>query len=174
MSTRDENEIVTEPIQTGTTNRPALNRPQSRASSRSRRSRPSSLSRAISGAHLDDHSYYNYHEHGSDFNSESDIEEKVPEENAGTVGRGRRAGESEESESTLDGEKVDEADEEIPENRDGILDERDLEAQPPRLEKRATTKSVRDPNIVSTIHFPRRGYRRVGVDNEIGFVGRSR
>ena len=124
-----------EPIGTAASAQSRGSRP---CSSRSRNSsnRPH-LHHAVSGRHLDDHSLY----HASDdvlakeeresVDDESDYAEHVAEE---------------------DDEKVEEKDgtEETSEARQGIPNERDLEAP---LEKKQTTKSAKDPNLV-LLAFP--------------------
>ena len=108
-----------------------------RGGSRSTRSRNSSTSRpqlqhVVSGRHLDDHSLYHPHdnvsaaEEGEWIEDESDYSEQVVKD--------------ENKEAEEDGT------EETSEVRGGILTERDLEAPP--LERKQTSKSVKDPNLV--------------------------
>ncbi len=99
---------------------------------RSPRSRNSSTSRpqlqhVVSGRHLDDYSLYNGTEgEGAAIEDESDYSEQVAKD---------------------ENEKAEEDGiEETSEVRGGILTERDLEAPP--LEKRQTSKSAKDPNLV--------------------------
>ena len=98
---------------------------------RSSRSRNSSTSRpqlqhVVSGWHLDDHSVYHSNDEHESIEDESDYSEKVVKD------------ENEKAEN--DGI------EETSEVRGGILTERDIEAPP--LEKRQTSKSAKDPNLV--------------------------
>ena len=113
-------------------------------SRRSRASRPSSpapLTRLVSGNYLDDHAQYyghRYHEeheeaveHDEDSSDETDLTEK----------------ETQDTEEDIQGSSEDI----VPEVRDGIEDERDVEAGP-KLEETRTSKSgrsTRDPNLVT-------------------------
>lgn len=98
-------------------------------------SRPSSphLHRFFSAQHLDDQSLYHVDhdiQHEDDSSStESDLSQQVTEkDDEDTRKQGR---------------------DEIDEERMGVVNERDLEAVMPSLEKRQTTRSVKDPNLVS-------------------------
>ncbi|KAK5149049.1 hypothetical protein LTR04_000147 [Oleoguttula sp. CCFEE 6159] len=124
---------MTEPI------RPARSRTATteRKRSRSRSSRPSSphLQRFFSAQHLDDHGYY-HHEHAA---GESEAElDHYSSDTLETL-----------DSSENDNEKEEEQQGSVPEVRDGIPDERDAELGRPQLEKKQTTRSVRDPNLVS-------------------------
>jgi len=135
-------ETVTEPIRTGRTTKST---PRSITSSRSR-SRPSRRSsphlRRINTSHyIDDHNVYD-HEHAAT----SDEEEAEGEEEEEQL-------ESQGSQQTSDSElkeKEEEA-EPVSEIRDGIPDERDrdLEEGRPKLDKKTTTRSIKDPNLVT-------------------------
>jgi hypothetical protein len=95
------------------------------------------LERLYSAQHLDDHSYYHHDEHGgytrddSESTLASDVAEQQQEEDDAEA---RRAGQ-----------------EETAEVRDGISDERDLEARGAPLRKTTTTRSVKDEYWVSTL-----------------------
>lgn len=104
---------------------------QSRGS-RSRRNSPH-LHRIAS--HLDDHSGY-VHEHSAGHSESEDEPLEEAESNDAAFDSQESYGEKEK-------------DEEVPEVRDGILDERDVEDQAPPLERKATSKSVKDPNLVT-------------------------
>ncbi|KAI9819254.1 MAG: hypothetical protein M1827_007410 [Pycnora praestabilis] len=108
---------------------PELSQTQTGTSPRSRPSRPSTpkLPRLVSAQHLDDQPV-NHHEHGA----KDDADHTSVTSDAFT--------ESEEF-----GEKEQGENEEV---RDGIANERDLEAGPP-LEEKQTTRSVKDPNLVT-------------------------
>lgn len=128
----------TEPIRIGRTTRTGtfssrLSRSQSQKSRDSRSRRNSAHIHRIA-SHLDDHSGYvhDYAAGHSDEEEEESMEE--PDE---------MALDSQESY----GEK--EKEEEVPEVRDGIKDMRDVEDQAPKLERRATSKSIKDPNLVT-------------------------
>jgi len=104
--------------------------PRSSGSRNSSKNRPQ-LHNVVSGRHLDDHSTYHGHdeltpkEEGQWVEDDSDYSEQV------------RKDENEKAEE--DGTR------ETSEVRGGILTERDLEAP---LERKQTTKSIRDPNLV--------------------------
>lgn len=122
-----------EPIRTAASGR---SRPSRAQSFRSQSSRPSSnLHRILSGQHLDDASVYHHdHDHESDNEEENtystDSLEEVTEKEDNA--KAREAGA-----------------EEVPEVRQGIPDCRDLEAGRPKLEKKQTSRSIKDPNLVS-------------------------
>ena len=128
--------------------RPSLSR------SRSRASRPASphLRRFYSGHYLDDASTY-HHDHAaghddSDEEVQYEEEEAEPAESSSTVSREK----SEEDEEKEKEEK--EEPDTIPEIAGGLPNQRDLESgqppygQPP-LVKRETTRSIKDPNLVT-------------------------
>lgn len=117
----------------------------SRRSGASRPSSPAPLTRLVSGNYLDDQSQYQGHryheehhdeheeavEHDEDSSDETDLTEK----------------DTQDTEEDLQGssESI------VPEVRDGIEDQRDVEAGP-KLEKSRTSKSgrsTRDPNLVT-------------------------
>lgn len=111
----------------------------SRASSRASRASQPRITRLLSGNHLDDHGHYHHHAHEADaesFGSESDDSSSTEEESTDTQGIP---------------EKPDTG-EIVPEVRDGIVDERDVEATADtKLEKSRTARSARsarDPNLV--------------------------
>lgn len=116
--------------------RSANSRPNSRASSPN-----PPLNRLISGRHLDDHPLYHGHSYHRDPNEEaledstSDDDEELTEKDTNETGD-IEPGSSEDI---------------VSEVRDGIEDQRDVEAGP-KLEKSRTTRSgrsARDPNLVS-------------------------
>ena len=107
---------------------------------KSRRPTGAPLERLYSGQHLDDHSYYHHNDH--DQNSEDDglntlaIEEK-------REGRNKDDGPAERKGPGS-----------VPELRNGVPGERDLEDGPLSLAKQTTTRSVVKPeNLVSTSFF---------------------
>lgn len=110
------------------TRRPQLGRP-----------RPSSphLHRFFSAQHLDDQSVYHAdHDIYSEDESSStgyDLSEQVTEKD--------------------DEETREHGRDEIDEERMGVRNTRDLEAGRPPLEKRPTTRSVKDPNLVRRYHI---------------------
>lgn len=101
----------------------------------SRASSPPGLTRYVSGHYIDDQAQYHdhrYHYHEKD-------EEAIEDENGSL--------DTEETEDVSEGssESI------VPEVRDGIEDERDVEAGP-KLEREKTSRSrrsVRDPNLVT-------------------------
>lgn len=110
---------------------------RSRAQSfRSQSTRPNgNLHRIFSGQHLDDVSVYHH-----DYDHERDNDDQHTPSN-------------DSSEETM--EKQDDAEareagmEEVPEVRQGVKDSRDLEVGRPTLEKKHTSRSIKDPNLVS-------------------------
>jgi hypothetical protein len=112
----------------------------SRASSRASSSQPG-LSRPISGRHLDDHaSYHGHGYHGEPQNEEVLYDDDSSDETDLTEKDTNETGIEPESSGDI-----------VPEVRDGIEDQRDVEAGP-KLEKSKTTrsgKSARDPNLVT-------------------------
>ena len=82
------------------------------------------LDRLYSAQHLDDHSLY----HGGYHDDHDEGESEYDEDDAESV-------------KSLDGEGLNEV-------RDGIPDEKDLEAPP--ISRKSTSKSKKDPNIVLT------------------------
>lgn len=107
---------------------------------RSQTRRPNAnLHRILSGQHLDDVSVYHYdHNHESDddedehTSSSTDLSEEVTEKEDNVEARAAGT-------------------EEVPEVRQGIPGSRDIEAGRPKLEKRRTSRSIKDPNLVSTL-----------------------
>lgn len=128
--------------------RPALSRRNTAgaASRRSGGSRPSSpplLSRLVSGNHLDDHSQYQGHHYHQEVHEEALHDEDSSDETTETDL-------SEKGSNTDEGKESNE-DEIVPDVRDGIEDQRDLEAGP-NLEKSKSGKSgrsARDPTLVT-------------------------
>jgi hypothetical protein len=113
----------------------------SRRSRASHSSSPAPLTRLVSGNYLDDQSQYQGHryheeheeavEHDEDSSDETDLTEK----------------DTQDTEEDLQGSR----ESIVPEVRDGIEDQRDVEAGP-KLEKSRTSKSgrsTRDPNLVT-------------------------
>ena len=120
-----------EPIKTAASANSRRCGPRSTRSQNSSASRPQ-LQHVVSGRHLDDHSLYHPHddvsveEEGEWVEDESDYSEQVAKD---------------------ENEKAEEDGiEETSEVRGGILTERDLE--PPPLERKQTSRSVKDPNLV--------------------------
>ncbi|KAK4987671.1 hypothetical protein LTR66_007535 [Elasticomyces elasticus] len=136
---------MAEPLRTG---REQQRRTLSRTTSQRRRSRSrplrtssSDLQRIYSaGHHLDDHSVY-HHDHAAG-ESDTDTESEVLEE---------KASDSSRISDSAPGEKAEEEeeDETIPEILDGLPAEQDVEVQRPPLQKRITTRSIKDPNLVT-------------------------
>lgn len=112
--------------------RPSRSRATSRArtQSRSRSRRRPSLDRVFSARHIDDQSVY-HAESEHDARSEDVTDDSDDDE--GVLGREKTETDTEE---------------EARENRDGIQNEKDVETPRPKLEKKQTTRSVKDPNIV--------------------------
>lgn len=119
-----------EPIPTTATTRSRPSRPQS-THSESGSGKRSQLRHDFSGQHLDDHSTY----HGNDDVPDRDDEKYVEDESDYS----EQVNKDENRDAEEDGVY------ETSEVRGGILTERDLEAP---LEKKQTTRSVRDPNLV--------------------------
>ncbi|MCJ1404435.1 hypothetical protein MMC11_007660 [Xylographa trunciseda] len=94
---------------------------------RSNRSRAPRLNRILSGQHLDDHSHYHHHDFESDRDDSSDSEDTLNEN-------------EKDSEDPLE-QKGDVS--------KGIGNEQDLEAGGTQLEKKKTSRSVKDPNLVT-------------------------
>ncbi|KAE9371183.1 MFS multidrug transporter-like protein [Stipitochalara longipes BDJ] len=110
----------------------------SRRSGTSRPPSPAPLTRYVSGNYIDDQAQY--HDHS--YRNEKESEEALDLED-GSVN----------TEDTRDVEEISEGSSEsiVPEVRDGIEDERDVEAGP-KLERSKSTKSrrsIRDPNLVT-------------------------
>jgi hypothetical protein len=108
----------------------------SRRSAGSRPPSPPGLARLVSGTHLDDHSQYHGHNyHGNPYedavedDSSDDTELTEKETNTTELEQGS-------------------SEEIVPEVRNGIEDQRDVEAGP-KLEKSKSSRSARDPNIVA-------------------------
>lgn len=127
----------------------------SRTRSRSRPSRPSSppLHRILSNQFPDDHSVY-HHENGEGVHVDTDVESLHKTET-----ERRRAELEDESDSAADEAELSEKDgvthevngeTTILEIRNGIVDERDVEAQPAQLEKKKSSRSIKDPNLVGS------------------------
>ena len=113
-------------------------RAASRASSRASSPHPG-LSRLISGQHLDDHASYHghgYHRERPDGEAEDDEDDSSDDTDL-TEKDTHETGIEQESSGDI-----------VPEVRDGIEDQRDVEAGP-RLEKSRTSRSARDPNLVT-------------------------
>ena len=92
------------------------------------------IQRVFSAQHLDDVSHYHGGDHDSNY-QHSDIETEYSDEH-----------------EQVTNEDYDEAarkgEDEVPEVRMGVRDTRDLEAN---LEKKPTTRSIKDPNLVCVI-----------------------
>jgi hypothetical protein len=124
----------------------------SRTRSLSRSSRPARppLHQLLSTQFPDDHSVY-HHEDDEGVHTRSDAASQH------TAARRRRdaAGDDSDSSSEADSSKDDEVaptgseETKVEEVRDGIPDEHDVEAQTPQLEKKKSSRSVKDPNLVS-------------------------
>ncbi len=114
-----------EEIKTNTSAREARSRSQSAISEAS--ARQPRLSRVFSAQHLDDHS--DYHSHGEHYNQQLE-----PTSN-------------DDSDSAEEGEREKDRETDNGELRDGITNERDVEAP---LEKTKSSRSIKDPNLVST------------------------
>ena len=117
----------------------------SRRSGNSRASSPNpGLSRLISGRHLDDHAQY----HGAGYRGEQH-DDAVFDDDDDDDDDSSDGADLTEKDTDDTGEVGPESSGEIvSEVRDGIEDERDLEAGP-KLEKSRTTRSARDPNLVT-------------------------
>jgi hypothetical protein len=101
------------------------------------------LDQIISGTHLDDHSQYRGHHYHRDTEAIEDDDDSAD---------GAYLTEQE-TEDTTDLEQ-NSSGEVIPEIRDGIVDDRDVEAgeklgKTRTLKSRKSSKSIRDPNLVS-------------------------
>ena len=94
---------------------------------RSNQSRPQRLSRILSGQHLDDHSHYHHHDFEGDGDYSSDSEDTLNENEKDPQDPAEQKGE-------------------VPE---GAASQQDLEAGAVQLEKKKTSRSVKDPNLVS-------------------------
>ncbi|MCJ1416310.1 hypothetical protein MMC32_002645 [Xylographa parallela] len=94
---------------------------------RSNQSRPQRLNRILSGQHPDDHSHYHHHDFEGDGDDSSDSEDTL-------------------NENEKDSQDAVEAKGEVPE---GAASEQDLEAGTAQLEKKKTSRSVKDPNLVT-------------------------
>lgn len=101
------------------------------------KSRPSSphLHRFFSAQHLDDQSVYH---------AEHDIQSE--DESSSTGDLSEQVTEKDDEEAREHGQ------DEVGEERMGVPNTRDLEAGRPPLEKRPTSRSVKDPNLVSRYH----------------------
>lgn len=107
---------------------------------RSQTRRPNAnLHRILSGQHLDDVSVY-HHDH----NHESDEDTDEPPSSSTDLSE-----EVTEKEDHVDARAA--GTEEVPEVRQGIPGSRDLEAGRPKLEKKQTSRSIKDPNLVSRL-----------------------
>lgn len=115
-----------------------LGRSRTTASNRSRtRSRPSSphLHRFFSSQHIDDQSVYHGHQ---DIHSDDDSTYEGSDLSQHTT-------EKDDLEARAEGEGK------VGEVRDGVPAERDVEAGRPPLEKKRTTRSIKDPNLVGIL-----------------------
>lgn len=144
----DQEQHTVEPVQTGRHNRPVTSTPSSDRHSlslsrtRSRPSRPSSpqLSRLYSHHFLDDHNVYN-HEHAAGENSK----EKALDTNEAARSSKRSSDLEEDQEKAIEAE---EEPDEIPEGPFGLPAD-DPELGDSAFEKKLTTKSTKDPNLVT-------------------------
>jgi len=105
------------------------------------RGAPPKLSRIVSGNHLDDHSQYHGHHYHDDHNHDAADDEDSSDDNELTEK------ESEDTNDVAEGS----GEEAVPEVRDGIPDERDVE-RGEKLERKKTSKSAKsakDPNLVT-------------------------
>lgn len=114
-----------EEIKTNTSARKTRSRSQPEPSEAS--ARQPRLSRVFSAQHIDDHSHY--HSYGEHHDQQSESTSSDDSDCAEEVER-------EKDRETGDGEL-----------RDGVVNERDVEAP---LEKTKSSRSVKDPNLVST------------------------
>ena len=116
----------------------------SRRSGNSRASSPNpGLSRLISGRHLDDHAQY----HGAGYHGEQQQQQEEVFDDDGSSDETDLT----EKDTRETGDIEPESGDIVSEVRDGIEDERDVEAGP-KLEKSRTTRSgrsARDPNLVT-------------------------
>lgn len=137
-------DTTTEPIRTGRSTRHTTSR-HSTSRSRSRPSRPSSphLTRIFSSHYLDDGGVY-HHEHAAGEGAGEGQEYGVEEEEEGHTLESRTSPDSSEND-----EKAKDEPDEIPEIAAGVDIERDVEAGRPPLEKRPTTRSIKDPDLVT-------------------------
>lgn len=125
---------------------------KSRSRSRSRPSRPASpqLHRLFSAQFPDDHSVY-HHEDGEGVHVDADARSLHKTE----TDRRRSSNISNDSDSTSETQEekddVPQTDNEVTyeEIRGGIPDERDVEAPPQTLEKKKSSRSIKDPNLVT-------------------------
>lgn len=122
----------------------------SRTRSRPSRSTAPQLHRIFSGHYLDDHSTYYDHHH-----DERDDEEAIDDSESTSAQDTSESsddsdGTVEEAQREKEREKAgrEEEEEEVPEVREGIPDERDVEAGRLPLEKKKSTRSIKDPNLV--------------------------
>lgn len=121
------------------------------ASRRSGNSRASSphppLTRLISGRHLDDHPLYHGHRYDGEHRDDKALGDETSDDDADDADDGDLT-----EKDTQDGGIEPESGEDtVPEVRDGIEDQRDLEAGP-KLETSKRTRSgrsARDPNLVT-------------------------
>ena len=95
------------------------------------RSRPNELTRIHTGQHPDDHSYYHNEADHESTSDETDEWEEVRHED--------------DERNLEDGIEVDR------EVRAGIANERDLEKNDKVLERKKSSRSAKDPNLVSTV-----------------------
>ena len=103
---------------------------------------PPGLSRLISGRHLDDHPLYHGHQYNQEQQNEELFDDDTSDDDTDPTEKDTQETGDIEPESSGDI---------VPEVRDGIEDQRDVEAGL-KLEKSRTTKSGRsagDPNLVS-------------------------
>jgi hypothetical protein len=127
--------VELEPIRSSNSRSPRTSRPNStRSRSQSNRTREPNLTRIYSAQHLDDQSFYHH-----DWNHEEAPEVK---------------GDDKSDETLNDGEKSPEdlEEKEEPEDRTALANNSDLEAQGSApLERKKTSKSIKDPNLVRQI-----------------------
>jgi hypothetical protein len=140
--------------------RPTRTGTSARTRSRSRPSRPSSprLHRLLTNQFPDDHSVY-HHEDGDGVHVRSDADSLHKTETE----RRRGVSVDDDSDSSSDAglsEKNDEVtpaesgETKIEEIRGGVSNERDVEAQAPQLEKKKSSRSIKDPNLVRSFANP--------------------
>lgn len=127
------------------------NSTRARSRSRSRPSSPAGLHRLLSAQFPDDHSVYHL-EDGEGVHVDADASSLHKSESE------RRRAETPNDDSDSLSEKLEKEDEDrirdqgqetIEEIRGGIPDERDVEAGTPQLEKKKSSRSIKDPNLVS-------------------------
>lgn len=85
------------------------------------------LRKLFSASSMDDHSYYHYHPHDTE----------------SLEGNG--------DDSTIADTETEKSGDEQEEGRDGILNLRDTESRPSKLERLKSSRSIKDPNLVSLL-----------------------